>query len=85
MDIDEDKLSNVNNGDRQLSKQLKMWARNAFDEGRKFWGFHIKKSIANLSEDLDFFFHLHFLFLVGSLFLLFLLIVDVVDLHFFSL
>jgi hypothetical protein len=85
MDIDEDKLLNVNNGDQQLSEQPKMWAKNAFDEGQNFWGFHIKKSITNLSKDLDFFFHLHFLLLVGSFFLLFLLIVDVVDLHFFSL
>jgi hypothetical protein len=28
-----------------------MWAKNAFDEWREFWGFNTKKSITNLAED----------------------------------
>jgi hypothetical protein len=53
MDIDENELQIVNKGNQRLNKHSEIWARNAFDAWHEFRGFDIKKSIANLSKDLN--------------------------------
>ncbi len=37
-------------GREDINKYDKLWAKNAFDKGKRFWGFDIKKIITNLYE-----------------------------------
>jgi len=40
----------VNKGSHKASKYVKVWAKNVFDEWRKFWGYNLEKSIIDLFE-----------------------------------
>jgi hypothetical protein len=40
----------VNKGVHKANEHVKLWAKNVFDEWRKFWGYNLKKSIVDLFE-----------------------------------
>ncbi len=46
-------MNNVRKGGYRENKYDKLWAKNAFDKGRRFWGFDIKKCMIDLYENED--------------------------------
>jgi len=50
-EIDDKELENVNKRGQRMSKHVKLWAMNAFNEWRLFHGFNMAKSIVNLFEN----------------------------------
>jgi hypothetical protein len=52
-DLDDVEVNNVKTGGERKSKHCEKWAENAFNEWRKFQGYFIEKSIADMSEEVD--------------------------------
>lgn len=50
INVDDKELDNVNKGSHKANKHVKLWAKNVFDEWRKFWGYNLEKSIIDLFE-----------------------------------
>ncbi len=51
MDLDEKEVDNVNKDGHRISKHIKLWMNNAFDEWRVFRDIDITKSIIDLSKN----------------------------------
>ncbi len=43
-------MKNVRKGGCRVNKYDKLWAKNASDKGKRFWGFDIKKITIDLYE-----------------------------------
>ena len=52
-ELDEKELKNTSMGGERRSLHSEIWARNAFDEWRRFRGISTEKTIGELSEEKD--------------------------------
>jgi len=52
-DLDAIEVKNVKANGERKSKHSEKWAENAFNEWRKFRGYSVEKSIADMSEEVD--------------------------------